>query len=74
MLLEKVKFNSLQTERDTTARYAIAPTKIHNELGWLPQTSFDKGIRLTIDWYLNNKPWWEHILSGEYKNYAYQNQ
>lgn len=53
-------------------RYAIDPTKIHNELGWLPQTPFDKGIRLTIDWYLSNKAWWEHILSGEYKNHDYQ--
>lgn len=50
-------------------RYAIDPTKIHNELGWLPQTKFDDGIRLTIDWYLNNKEWWQNILSGEYQNY-----
>lgn len=50
-------------------RYAIDPTKIHNELGWLPQTKFDDGIRLTIDWYLQNKEWWQNILSGEYQNY-----
>lgn len=48
-------------------RYAIDPTKIHNELGWLPETKFEDGIKLTIDWYLNNKQWWEEILSGEYQ-------
>lgn len=50
-------------------RYAIDPTKIHNELGWLPATRFDDGIRRTVEWYLNNRPWWEHILAGEYQNY-----
>ena len=50
-------------------RYAIDPAKIHNELGWLPATSFDTGIRKTIQWYLNNRPWWEHIVSGEYRAY-----
>ena len=50
-------------------RYAIDPTKIHNELGWLPQTKFDDGIKKTIKWYFENKSWWENILSGEYKNY-----
>lgn len=50
-------------------RYAIDPTKIHNELGWLPETKFADGIDLTIDWYLNNTEWWENIISGEYMNY-----
>lgn len=50
-------------------RYAIDPTKIHNELGWLPETKFDDGIKLTIKWYLENKSWWENIISGEYKDY-----
>lgn len=50
-------------------RYAIDPTKIHNELGWLPTTTFDEGIKKTIQWYLNNRPWWENIISGEYQNY-----
>lgn len=49
-------------------RYAIDPTKIHNELGWLPETCFNEGIRKTIKWYLENKSWWEEILSGEYRN------
>ncbi len=50
-------------------RYAIDPTKIHNELGWLPETMFEDGIKKTIDWYLNNREWWETIISGEYTKY-----
>ena len=50
-------------------RYAIDPTKIHNELGWLPATKFADGIEKTIDWYLSHKTWWEKIISGEYQNY-----
>ena len=50
-------------------RYAIDPTKIHEELGWLPETKFDDGIKKTIKWYLDNKKWWENIISGEYQNY-----
>lgn len=50
-------------------RYAIDPTKIHTELGWLPETKFDDGIKKTIKWYLENKTWWENIISGEYKEY-----
>ena len=50
-------------------RYAIDPTKIHNELGWLPQTKFEDGIKKTIKWYLENRSWWEEIISGEYRDY-----
>ena len=50
-------------------RYAIDPTKIHNELGWLPETMFDDGIVKTVQWYLDNKPWWENIISGDYQDY-----
>ena len=50
-------------------RYAIDPSKIHAELGWLPRTSFDDGIRQTVRWYLDNRAWWEHILAGEYQHY-----
>ena len=50
-------------------RYAIDPAKIHAELGWLPETKFEDGIRKTIDWYLDNQPWWENIISGEYRDY-----
>ena len=50
-------------------RYAIDPTKIHDELGWLPATKFDDGIKKTIDWYLTHKSWWGKIISGKYKDY-----
>jgi len=50
-------------------RYAIDPTFIHAELGWLPETKFDDGIEKTVQWYLANRPWWEHILSGDYQSY-----
>ena len=48
-------------------RYAIDPTKIHNELGWLPETKFADGIKKTIQWYLDHEEWWRGILSGEYR-------
>ena len=50
-------------------RYAIDPTKIHNELGWLPETKFEDGIKSTIRWYLDHEDWWSEIISGEYQNY-----
>jgi len=50
-------------------RYAIDPTKISKGLGWLPKTTFDEGIKLTVGWYLENRNWWENILAGEYQNY-----
>ena len=50
-------------------RYAIDPTKIHDELGWLPETKFEDGIRKTIQWYLDNEDWWKNIISGEYQQY-----
>ncbi len=50
-------------------RYAIDPTKIHNELGWLPKTTFAEGIQKTIRWYLENRTWWQTIISGEYRDY-----
>lgn len=50
-------------------RYAIDPEKIHKELGWLPTTPFDEGIKQTISWYVDNKSWWENIINGEYQQY-----
>ena len=50
-------------------RYAIDPTKIHEELGWLPETRFEYGIKKTIKWYLEHREWWEEIISGEYQDY-----
>lgn len=50
-------------------RYAIDPAKIKKDLDWEPTTLFDEGIKKTVRWYLDNKAWWENIISGEYKNY-----
>ena len=50
-------------------RYAIDPTKMETELGWKPMYNFDTGIKQTIQWYLDNKSWWQNILSGEYQHY-----
>ena len=49
-------------------RYAIDPTKLETELGWEPEYTFDTGIPQTIQWYLDNKEWWENIISGDYQN------
>jgi dTDP-glucose 4,6-dehydratase len=50
-------------------RYAIDASKIKNELNWKPEFSFEQAIVDTINWYLNNKNWWERIISGEYQKY-----
>lgn len=53
-------------------RYAIDNTKIETDLGWVPEFSFESAIGETIDWYLNNKEWWQRIISGEYEKYYSQ--
>ncbi len=50
-------------------RYAIDSTKIQTELGWKPEYEFEDAIRKTVEWYLENKEWWQRIISGEYQNY-----
>lgn len=50
-------------------RYAIDATKINKELGWKPTVTFEEGLSKTIDWYLENKEWLEHVTSGDYKKY-----
>ncbi len=49
------------------ARYAIDASKIKRELGWTPKETFETGLRKTVQWYLNNRDWWERVLSGEYQ-------
>jgi len=49
------------------ARYAIDASKIERELGWVPQESFDSGLRKTVQWYLANEAWWQRVLSGAYQ-------
>lgn len=48
-------------------RYAIDASKIQAELGWVPEETFDSGIRKTVQWYLDNRQWWERVLSGDYR-------
>lgn len=50
-------------------RYAIDPAKIRAQLGWEPRTPFAEGLERTVRWYLDHRPWWEQIISGEYRNY-----
>lgn len=50
-------------------RYAIDPSKLEKELGWKAKYSFEEALESTIDWYIQNRDWWEEILSGEYQNY-----
>jgi len=54
-------------------RYAIDSTKIQRDLGWKPETSFEKGIRQTIDWYMTHRQWWNNIMTGEYLEYYQKN-
>ena len=49
-------------------RYAIDPQKIKDELGWYPETDFETGIRMTLQWYKDNEQWWQEILDGSYQN------
>ena len=48
-------------------RYAIDAAKIGRKLGWKPQETFESGIRKTVQWYLNNKTWWQNVLNGSYR-------
>ena len=49
------------------ARYAVDASKIERELGWVPEETFETGLRKTVQWYLNNRQWWERVLSGAYR-------
>lgn len=53
-------------------RYAIDPTKLQQELRWTPNYTFETGLKETIQWYLENREWWENIISGDYQNYYEQ--
>ena len=50
-------------------RYGIDPTKIKNALGWYPETTFEVGIKKTLQWYLDHEDWMKNVTSGDYQNY-----
>jgi len=50
-------------------RYAIDAAKINTQLGWKPSVTFEQGLEITVDWYLNNEDWLQHVTSGEYEQY-----
>lgn len=54
-------------------RYAIDSSKIKQELGWEPSVTFEQGLEKTVDWYLSNELWLQHVVNGEYEKY-YENQ
>jgi len=54
-------------------RYAIDARKLEGELGWRVMESFETGLRKTVEWYLNNAAWVEHVTSGSYQNWMKQN-
>ena len=50
-------------------RYAIDATKLNKELGWKPSLQFEEGLEKTVDWYLQNEEWINHVTSGNYQHY-----
>jgi dTDP-glucose 4,6-dehydratase len=50
-------------------RYALDTTKIRRELGWEPRHSFEEALQSTVEWYIENEPWWRRVKSGEYLEY-----
>lgn len=65
--LGKGKIKYVKDRAGHDRRYAIDPTKIREELGWIPVTCFEDGLKKTVEWYLNHRDWWENVLSGEYE-------
>ena len=65
---EKLK-TFVEDRKGHDRRYGIDPTKIKEELGWYPETTFEVGIVKTIKWYLDNKEWMNNVTSGDYKKY-----
>lgn len=59
----------VQDRKGHDRRYAIAPDKIKREIGWIPDTRFEDGIRRTVQWYLEHEEWMQHVTSGNYQKY-----
>ncbi len=68
-LINENLINHVEDRLGHDVRYGIDPTKIKNELGWYPETCFEKGIIMTIDWYLDNDAWMKNVTSGDYMKY-----
>jgi dTDP-glucose 4,6-dehydratase len=62
----------VQDRQGHDLRYAIDATKISQELGWKPSLQFEEGLEKTVDWYLNNQEWIDHVVSGSYQQYYEQ--
>jgi dTDP-glucose 4,6-dehydratase len=63
----KIKY--VQDRAGHDLRYAIDATKIKNELGWMPTYTFERGLSMTIDWYLANQDWIQNVTTGNYQEY-----
>ncbi|HUW84178.1 MAG TPA: GDP-mannose 4,6-dehydratase [Phycisphaerae bacterium] len=77
-ILQQLKQNEsmIQRVKDRPGhdwRYAIDAGKMRCELGWSPQVDFEQGLAQTVQWYVDKRPWWQAVKSGEYRNY-YQRQ
>ena len=64
--IDLIKFTKDRPGHDK--HYAIDASKIYKDLDWLPEESFESGIRKTVQWYLNNNDWWKRVLSGKYRS------
>ena len=53
-------------------RYAVDASRLRNELGWSPVVTFEQGLRETVEWYQQNRPWVDHVRTGEYLDYYRQ--
>lgn len=68
-LITKNLITYIEDRKGHDRRYAIAPDKIKKEIGWVPETMFENGIRLTIKWFFENEEWMRHVTSGDYQKY-----
>ena len=76
-LVSKELITYVEDRKGHDRRYAIAPDKIKEEIGWEPETMFREGIRKTIAWYFEHEDWMKHVTSGDYQKYyedMYQNR
>ena len=68
-LVSKDLITYVEDRKGHDRRYAIAPDKIKEEIGWYPETMFKEGIRKTIAWFFENEEWMKHVTSGDYQKY-----